>query len=194
MIVANTITNTGNNLINNFLYCFGRINIVSIFITMIIKINNNINLLNFTVMEEKVPTNEAAVVTAAAPVNQPSNKQDRKTVIPKGVPESTAKIAAFLNFNCDIRRHTAKNIIAAAKESGLVKQDSKCYVNFLWNKFQLKENGLNKEFLYTESFFIRSFAKSFEDIARDAGVVLENFFVDNDIHGEDVLGNTNNNG
>lgn len=144
-------------------------------------------------MEEKVPTNEAAVVTAT-PVNQPSNKtQDRKTVIPKGVPESTAKIAAFLNFNCDIRRHTAKNIIAAAKESGLVKQDSKCYVNFLWNKFQLKENGLNKEFLYAESFFIRSFAKSFEDIARDAGIVLENFFVDNDIHGEDVLGNTNNN-
>ena len=69
-------------------------------------------------MEENVPTNEAAVVTATAPVNQPSNKQDRKTVIPKGVPESTAKIAAFLNFNCDIRRHTAKNIIAAAKESG----------------------------------------------------------------------------
>ena len=154
--------------------------------------NININLLKLTVMEN-VPTNEAAVVTAAAPVNQPSNKQDRKTVIPKGVPESTAKIAAFLNFNCDIRRHTAKNIITAAKESGLVKQDSKCYVNFLWNKFQLKENGLNKEFLYTESFFIRSFAKSFEDIARDAGVVLENFFVDNDIHGEDVLGNTNNN-
>lgn len=157
------------------------------------KTNNiNINLLKLTVMEN-VPTNEAAVVTAAAPVNQPSNKQDRKTVIPKGVPESTAKIAAFLNFNCDIRRHTAKNIIAAAKESGLVKQDSKCYVNFLWNKFQLKENGLNKEFLYTESFFIHSFAKSFEDIARDAGVVLENFFVDNDIHGEDVLGNINNN-
>lgn len=144
-------------------------------------------------MEENVPTNEAAVVTTTAPVNQPSNKQDRKTVIPKGVPESTAKIAAFLNFNCDIRRHTAKNIITAAKESGLVKQDSKCYVNFLWNKFQLKENGLNKEFLYTETFFICSFAKSFEDIARDAGVVLENFFVDNDIHGEDVLGNTNNN-
>ena len=92
-----------------------------------------------------------------------------------------------------MRRHTAKNIITAAKESGLVKQDSKCYVNFLWNKFQLKENGLNKEFLYTETFFICSFAKSFEDIARDAGVVLENFFVDNDIHGEDVLGNTNNN-
>lgn len=157
------------------------------------KTNNiNINLLKLTVMEN-VPTNEAAVVTAAAPVNQPSNKQDRKTVIPKGVPESTAKIAAFLNFNCDIRRHTAKNIIAAAKESGLVKQDSKCYVNFLWNKFQLKENGLNKEFLYTEYFFIRAFFKSFEDIARDAGVVLENFFVDNDIHGEDVLANTNNN-
>lgn len=144
-------------------------------------------------MEENIPTNEAAVVTAATPVNQSSNKQDRKTVIPKGVPESTAKIAAFLNFNCDIRRHTAKNIIAAAKESGLVKQDSKCYVNFLWNKFQLKENGLNKEFLYTEYFFICAFFKSFEDIARDAGVVLENFFVDNDIHGEDVLANTNNN-
>ena len=43
-----------------------------------------------------------------------------------------------------------------------------------------------KEFLYTEAFFIRSFTKSFEDIARDAGVVLENFFVDNDIHGEDI--------
>lgn len=153
---------------------------------------NNINLLNFTVMEEKVPTNEAAVVTATAPVNQPSDKQqNRKTIIPKGVPESTAKIAAFLNFNCDIRRHTAKNIIAAARESGLVKQDSKCYVNFLWNKFQLKENGLNKEFLYTEAFFIRSFTKSFEDMARDAGVVLENFFVDNDIHGEDILSNNN---
>ena len=37
------------------------------------------------------------------------------------------------------------------------------------------------------------FFKSFEDIANDAGVVLENFFVDNDIHAEDVLGNTNNN-
>lgn len=156
------------------------------------KTNNNINLLNFTVMEEKVPTNEAAVVTATAPVNQPSDKQqNRKTIIPKGVSESTAKIAAFLNFNCDIRRHTAKNIIVAARESGLVKQDSKCYVNFLWNKFRLKENGLNKEFLYTEAFFIRSFTKSFEDIARDAGVVLENFFVDNDIHGEDILSNNN---
>ena len=59
-------------------------------------------------MEENVPTNEAAVVTAAALVNQPSNKQDRKTVIPKGVPESTAKIAAFLNFNCDILCHTRR--------------------------------------------------------------------------------------
>lgn len=155
--------------------------------------NININLLKLTVME-KVPTNEAAVVTATAPINQPSNKpQDRKTVIPKGVPESTAKVAAFINFNCDIRRHTAKNIITNAKEAGLVKQDSKCYVNFLWDKFRLKENGLTKEFLYTEDFFIRSFAKSFEDIAHDAGAVLENFFVDNDIYGEDVLGNTNNN-
>nr|DAT30478.1 MAG TPA: hypothetical protein [Crassvirales sp.] len=36
MIVANTITNTGNNLINNFLYCFGRINILFIFVAMII--------------------------------------------------------------------------------------------------------------------------------------------------------------
>ena len=143
-------------------------------------------------MEENVPTNEAAVVTAAAPVNQPSNKQDRKTVIPKGVPESTAKIAAFLNFNCDIRRHTAKNIITAAKESGLVKQDSKCYVNFLWDKFRLKENGLTKEFLYTEDFFIRAFVKSFENIANDAGVVLDAFFKDNDIDSNDVLGNQDN--
>ena len=52
-------------------------------------------------------------------INQVTNKTE-KLVIPKGVPESTAKIAAFLNFNCDIRRHTAKNIIAAAKEAVLL--------------------------------------------------------------------------
>lgn len=148
----------------------------------------------------EITTTQAAGAQEAQTVEQPvregqgkPNAKDKSLFakVPKNVPESTAKIAAFMNFNCDIRRHVAKNIIVLAKEAGFVKTDSKCYVNFFWDKFRLKENGLNKEYLYTEHFFIKAFAKAFEDIAVDAGKALEAFMKDNEIYGDSIADNDN---
>lgn len=90
-------------------------------------------------------------------------------------------LIAIVMFNAGIRRFTALNIISHLKEAGILKKDSKAYVNFIWTKFQVKENGLATEYRYSELFFIKALVSAFTDFANASAENINEFCNNNDI-------------
>lgn len=97
--------------------------------------------------------NDVTAATADGAVKNTSKKE----IIPSipGVPKANLEVIAIVMFNAGIRRFTALNIISHLKEAGILKKDSKAYVNFIWTKFQVKENGLATEYRYSELFLLK---------------------------------------
>ena len=91
------------------------------------------------------------------------------------------EVIAIVMFNAGIRRFTALNIISHLKEAGILKKESKAYVNFIWTKFQVKENGLATEYRYSELFFIKALVSAFTDFANASAENINEFCNNNDI-------------
>lgn len=76
--------------------------------------------------------------------------------------------------NSEIRRFTSYGIINFLYQKGEIKEP-KGYVTFFWNKFSVKCAGLNREFSYTEAFFINCLVASFTSFATSATKIIETF-------------------
>lgn len=76
--------------------------------------------------------------------------------------------------NSEIRRFTSYGIINFLYQKGEIKEP-KGYVTFFWNKFSVKCAGLNREFSYTEAFFINCLVASFTSFATSATKIIEVF-------------------
>lgn len=120
---------------------------------------------------------------AAAPADAAIKNTSKKEIIPSipGVPKANLEVIAVVMFNAGIRRFTALNIISYLKEVGILKKDSKVYVNFIWTKFQVKENGLAIEYRYSELFFIKALVSAFTDFANASAENINEFCNNNDI-------------
>lgn len=120
---------------------------------------------------------------AAAPADAAVKNTSKKEIIPNipGVPKANLEVIAIVMFNAGIRRFTALNIISYLKEVGILKKDSKAYVNFIWTKFQVKENGLATEYRYSELFFIKALVSAFTDFANASAENINEFCNNNDI-------------
>lgn len=123
--------------------------------------------------------NDVTAATADGAVNNTSKKE----IIPSipGVPKANLEVIAIVMFNAGIRRFTALNIISHLKEAGILKKDSKAYVNFIWTKFRVKENGLATEYRYSELFFIKALISAFTDFANASAENINEFCNNNDI-------------
>ena len=82
-------------------------------------------------------------------------------------PEHVRNIAYLMKNNSEIRRFTAIGIINYLLQKGEIKGEKR-YVSFLWNKFQVKVDGLTKEYYYTEPFFLNCLVASFASFSASA--------------------------
>lgn len=82
--------------------------------------------------------------------------------------KESVELALIVKNNAEIRRFTSKNIREHLAAEGKVKDDDKVFVEFYWNKFSVRINGLSNEYFYTETFFLKSLVDSFEQFSNSA--------------------------
>lgn len=93
--------------------------------------------------------------------------------------KESVELALIVKNNAEIRRFTSKNIISHLIAEGKASIEDKIHVEFLWNKFKVTRNvdgnNLSTEYLYTESFFIKSLVDSFEQFSTNASETIGAF-------------------
>lgn len=101
------------------------------------------------------------------PVSRVNKNEENETKVAKGFPSFIAKfpphvvaISVILRNNSAIRRLTSLGIINWLKQHDIIKGD-KNWVNFKWEKFTVTSEGMARDYLYTEKFFLINFLASF---------------------------------
>lgn len=109
-------------------------------------------------------------------------KSDDSNFINKAIEKfgkESVELALIVKNNAEIRRFTSKNIIAHLVKEGKLNENDKIHVEFLWNKFKVTRNvegnSLSTEYLYVESFFIKSLVTSFEQFSESASKTIGAF-------------------
>lgn len=109
-------------------------------------------------------------------------KTDNSDFINKAIEKfgkESVELALIVKNNAEIRRFTSKNIITHLINEGKIGADDKTHVEFLWNKFKVTKNvegnSLSTEYLYVESFFIKSLVTSFEQFSESASKTIGAF-------------------
>lgn len=109
--------------------------------------------------------------------NNKNKKEHKRTYVPERyakLPKHILEIVFIIKFNAEIRRFTAKGIINTLFTRDEIKA-KRPYVKFLWNKFVVNTNGLNREYNYNETFFINSLIASFQCFAEIAQETINKF-------------------
>lgn len=130
------------------------------------------------VAQEVNTVNENTVATEQE--NTPTNSKGRTI---KNIPNHITELALIVKNNAQIRRYTAIAIINYLCQKGEINKISAeeqakgkgNYVNFLWDKFTVKSNGLSRDYRYTERFFITALIGSFTSFAANSKEVIINF-------------------
>ena len=130
------------------------------------------------VAQEVNTVNENTVATKQE--NTPTNSKGRTI---KNIPNHVTELALIVKNNVQIRRYTAIAIINYLCQKGEISKISAeeqakgkgNYVNFLWDKFTVKSNGLSRDYRYTEKFFITALIGSFTSFAANSKEVIINF-------------------
>lgn len=95
------------------------------------------------------------------------------------VPALYRALVSELNYNADIRRYCSLYIIKSFKENGIIPNDSKAFVKFMWNKFTVKCDNLEKDYTYGEEAFIKGYAAANRAVLLSGLIVLNAFTINN---------------
>lgn len=109
--------------------------------------------------------------------NNKNKKEYKRTYVPERyakLPKHILEVVFIIKFNAEIRRFTAKGIINTLFTRDEIKTKGP-YIKFLWNKFVINTNGLNREYNYNETFFINSLIASFQCFAEIAQETINKF-------------------
>lgn len=120
----------------------------------------------------------------------------RKAKIAKVIentPEHIRDLVYLVKNNAEIRRYTALGIINKCKQTGMIEQDAKVFVQFYFNKYAIIVNGLKQEYKYNNNLFITCLAAAFPSFAYNANKIIDRFLsVENqqinDADVEDMVG------
>lgn len=115
---------------------------------------------------------------------QPRNTYNNKVRKPKldmaalaaRFSDHTVRLASIVKNNSEIRRFTALGILNYLLQKGEISGDSR-YVQFKWDKFGVKSDGIMREYRYTEPFFLNALVASFTSFAASAQNVIDKFCV-----------------
>lgn len=94
-------------------------------------------------------------------------------------PEHIVNLALIIKNNAEIRRFTALGILNYLLQKGEINGKSR-YVNFKYNKFAVSCDGLMREYLYTEPFFINALIAAFSSFSASAQRTI-NIFCEKEI-------------
>lgn len=89
-------------------------------------------------------------------------------------PEHIVNLASLVKHNAEIRRFTALGIINYLKQKGEITGTSN-FIRFSWEKFAVINNGLIREYKYTEDFFIKALIASFTSFCASAEIIISKF-------------------
>lgn len=125
-------------------------------------------------------TKEVSPATKEENDEVPTNSKGRTI---KNVPKHVVELACIVKNNAQIRRFTAIAIINYLCQKGEIQKitpeeqakGNGNYVNFLWDKFTVKSNGLSRDYRYTEKFFITSLIGSFASFAANSKEIIIDF-------------------
>lgn len=149
------------------------------------KTNNNAEALatakaaieaNATKDNNNVAVNTATNDSTPSPVKGKARKTsplfDKKWS--ERVPEHVRNLVYIIRNNTEIRRYTAIGILNYLLQKGEI-QGEKRYIDFLWNKFRVKVDGITREYLYTEPFFLNCLVAAFSSFSASAQKTINTF-------------------
>ena len=108
------------------------------------------------------------------------NKPQTKKIVKKvahatpQAPEEVQNVIKIIKYNANIRRHTALNILNTFVEDGFIPDTKGAFVDFQWDKYTVKQNGVTKEYQYDKTF-VEALVKAHEDVAKDSAIVINAF-------------------
>lgn len=141
---------------------------------------NTVNENTVATEQKSTVATEQENIVATEQENTPTNSKGRTI---KNIPNHVTELALIVKNNAQIRRYTAIAIINYLCQKGEISKISAeeqakgkgNYVNFLWDKFTVKSNGLSRDYRYTEKFFITALIGSFTSFAANSKEVIINF-------------------
>jgi hypothetical protein len=141
---------------------------------------NTVNKNTITTEQENTVATEQENTVATEQENTPTNSKGRTI---KNIPNHITELALIVKNNAQIRRYTAIaiiNYLCQKREISKISAEEQAkgkgnYVNFLWDKFTVKSNGLSRDYRYTEKFFITALIGSFTSFAANSKEVIINF-------------------
>lgn len=89
-------------------------------------------------------------------------------------PEHLINLVLIIKNNAEIRRFTSIGILNYLLQKGEISGPNR-YVSYKWNKFSVRYNGLIREYLYTEPFFINCLVASFTSFSAVAQKTINAF-------------------
>lgn len=92
----------------------------------------------------------------------------------KMYPEHLINLVLIIKNNAEIRRFTSIGILNYLLQKGEISGPNR-YVSYKWNKFSVRYNGLIREYLYTEPFFINCLVASFTSFSAVAQTTINTF-------------------
>ena len=90
------------------------------------------------------------------------------------VAEEIQNVVKIIKYNANIKRHTALNILNVFVEDGFIPDAKGAFVDFQWEHYSVKHNGVTKEYQYDKTF-VEALVKAHEDVAKDSASVINAF-------------------
>ncbi len=128
---------------------------------------------------DTVPTSNLPVENTQHSARRPRIKINGMPASASNYPEHIVNLALIIKNNAEIRRFTALGILNYLLQKGEISGKSR-YVNFKYNKFAVSCDGLMREYLYTEPFFINALIAAFSSFSASAQRTI-NIFCEKEI-------------
>lgn len=90
------------------------------------------------------------------------------------VAEELTNVIKIVKYNANIRRHTSLNILKTFVEDGFIPETKGAFVDFLWDKYTVKQNNITKEYPY-DKVFAEALVKAHQDMANDSAAAIKAF-------------------
>lgn len=130
---------------------------------------------NANVAAANVENVNVANATSKKPFNKiKKNYPPTREYVRPEIPEHLRNLVLLMKNNAEIRRFTALGVIDALKATGDLKGE-KHYVDFKFNHFVVSDDGLRRDYRYSEIFFLNSLVESFSRFAASAQNVINDF-------------------
>lgn len=84
------------------------------------------------------------------------------------------RMIRILHANADIRRYTALAIVKQLIENKVITEEGN-YIRFRWDKYTVCSKGINNDYRYTDSVFLKAFVSSFTILSAVASKSLANY-------------------